>query len=59
VPRFATYTPRLEAALDAAGSGDSRFITDPRVDSMHSVWFECHEDFLVTLGREREDEGSF
>ena len=59
VPRFATYTPRLEAALDAAASGDGRFITDPRVDSLHSIWFECHEDFLVTLGRDREAEGSF
>jgi hypothetical protein len=59
VPRFATYTPRLLAALDAAAAGDGRFITDPRVDSLHSIWFECHEDFLVTLGRDREQEGSF
>src|ERR1700716_2064868 len=25
VPRFATYGPRLEAALEAAGAGDGRF----------------------------------
>jgi hypothetical protein len=59
VPRFDTYTPRLQTALDAAAAGDGRFITDPRVDSLHSIWFECHEDFLVTLGRDREEEGSF
>jgi hypothetical protein len=58
-PRFATYTPRLEAALEAVAAGDDRFITNPRVDSVHNIWFECHEDFLVTLGRDREQEGSF
>lgn len=57
--RFATYPPRLQAALDAAGGGDARFITDPRVDSVHTIWFECHEDFLTTLGRDREEEGSY
>jgi hypothetical protein len=59
VPRFGTYTPRLEAALEAAAAGDGRLITDPRVDSVHNIWFECHEDFLVTLGRDREQEGSY
>jgi hypothetical protein len=59
VPRFSTYVPRLEAALEAAASGDGRFITDPRVDSVHNIWFECHEDFLTVLGRDREEEGSY
>lgn len=59
VPRFATYGPRLQGSLEAAGAGDSRFINDPRQDSVHTIWFECHEDFLTTLGRNREEEGSF
>jgi len=59
VPRFVTYPPRLAAAVDAAAHGDARYITDPRVDSVHNVWFECHEDFLTSLGRDREEEGSF
>jgi len=59
VARFGRYGPRLEAAVAAAGGGDPRFVTDPKVDSVHSIWFECHEDFLTTLGRSREDEGSF
>jgi hypothetical protein len=59
VPRFETYEPRLRAALQAARDGDGRFITDPRVDSVHNIWFECHEDYLLTLGRDREQEGSF
>jgi hypothetical protein len=59
VPRFAGYSTRLQGAVQAAQGGDGRFLTDPRVDSVHSVWFECHEDFLTTLGRSREEEGSF
>jgi hypothetical protein len=59
VPRFSTYTERLASALRQAGDGDRRYITDPRVDSVHTIWFECHEDFLITLGRDREAEGSY
>ena len=59
VPRFETYVPRLHSALGAAREGDGRFVTDPRVDSVHNIWFECHEDYLLTLGRDREEEGSF
>lgn len=59
VPRFASYVPRLETALAMARDGDGRFITDPRVDSIHNIWFECHEDYLLTLGRDREQERSF
>ncbi len=37
---------------------DPRYFVSPLVDSYHSVWFECHEDFLLTLGRTRAGEGS-
>jgi DNA-binding Lrp family transcriptional regulator len=53
VPRFAGYARRLAAAADALARGDTRFVASPRVDSLHQVWFELHEDLLVTLGRER------
>lgn len=53
---FATYGSRLDTALDRAAEGDHRFLVDPRLDSFHTVWFECHEDYLLTLGRERSDE---
>jgi hypothetical protein len=59
VPRFGGYESRLQTALDNARAGDGRFITDPKVDSIHSIWFECHEDYLTTLGRDRESEGSY
>jgi len=58
VTRFGRYGERLAAALERAGS-DPRYVVSHLVDSYHTVWFECHEDFLVTLGRDRHDEGSW
>jgi hypothetical protein len=57
VPRFARYGQRLGVALDKI-EDDPRFFVSPLVDSYHNVWFECHEDFLLTLGRTRAEEGS-
>lgn len=56
-PRFARYGDRLTSALDQVEE-DPRFMVSPAVDSYHTVWFEAHEDFLLTLGRTREQEGS-
>lgn len=56
-PRFARYGERLTQALDQVEE-DPRFMVSPAVDSYHTVWFEAHEDFLLTLGRTREQEGS-
>lgn len=58
VSRFRAYPKRLETALDQVAAGDHRYLTEPRIDSFHTVWFECHEDYLLTLGVEREDEES-
>jgi hypothetical protein len=57
VPRFAGYGRRLGIALEKI-EDDPRFFVSPLVDSYHNVWFECHEDFLLTLGRTRAEEGS-
>jgi hypothetical protein len=59
VPRFRMHARRLGAAMDALRGGDERFFTGVTVDSFHTVWFECHEDLIQTLGRERVAEGSF
>lgn len=59
VPRFRSYERRLAAALEALHGGDERFFTGVTVDSFHTVWFECHEDLIQTLGRDRVEEGSF
>jgi predicted ArsR family transcriptional regulator len=56
--RFGRYGERLTTALERAPD-DPRFVVSPLVESYHQVWFECHEDFLLTLGRDRAEEGSF
>lgn len=53
-PRFAPYPRRVAEAAAAIATGDASFVASPRVDSLHQVWFELHEDLLVTLGRKRE-----
>ncbi|MDQ7991764.1 MAG: transcriptional regulator [Propionicimonas sp.] len=47
--RFHPYGARLASALDRARAGDTAAVTD-RTDSYHSVWFQLHEDLLVSLG---------
>jgi hypothetical protein len=59
VPRFTRYSGRLKAAVDRVVAGDEPYFTSPLVDSYHTVWFEAHEDFILTLGRDRAEEGSF
>lgn len=53
-PRFAPYPRRIADAAAAIATGNASFVANPRVDSLHQVWFELHEDLLVTLGRKRE-----
>ena len=51
--RYAPYARRLAAAVAALRAGDERYAASPRVESLHQVWFELHEDLLLTLDRER------
>ena len=52
-PRFAGYATRFAAAMAAVDGGQAEFVSSPTLDSVHTVWFEFHEDLLRTLGRER------
>jgi len=52
-PRFAPYPGRIAVAAGAIATGDARFVASPRVDALHQIWFELHEDLLATLGRSR------
>lgn len=56
LPRFGSYEPRFSAALNRVQSGEHDWLTSPGRDSYHTVWFELHEDLLVTLDRRRVDE---
>ncbi|MGU3586793.1 pyruvate, phosphate dikinase [Rhodococcus sp. C26F] len=53
LPRFASYEPRLAAALERARSGDVSAVARPMSGSYHDTWMELHEDLIVTLGRVR------
>ncbi len=53
--RFAGYATRFGAALEAIDAGDHDLVSSPTRDSIHTVWFEFHEDLLRTLGRERTE----
>lgn len=54
--RFSSYGPRLSSALTRVDAGEGEWLTKPMIDSYHTVWFELHEDLLVTLGLERSAE---
>lgn len=54
--RFGHYGGRLDNALSRVQGGDINWFTKPSMDSYHEVWFELHEDLLVTLGIDRATE---
>lgn len=54
-PRFAGYPERFAAALQQIDAGQVDYVSSPTLDSVHTVWFEFHEDLLRTLGRERAE----
>ncbi|MEU4834038.1 transcriptional regulator [Streptosporangium sp. NPDC023615] len=47
--RFRRYRTRLADALARAEAGALEYVTDD-LASYHAVWFQLHEDLLVTLG---------
>ena len=55
-PRFAGVGDRLARAHEHIVAGRTDWIAKPTVDSYHGVWFELHEQLLVTLGRDRSTE---
>jgi hypothetical protein len=56
--RFEPYGPHLEDALARVRSGDGDYVAKPVIPSFHTVWFEMHEDLLVTLGLDRSSEAA-
>lgn len=53
VPRLKYYSGKLLAALERSEDGAIEWVSDVRIDSYHTVWFELHEDLLRILGRTR------
>lgn len=54
-PRFGVYKRKLVDALDKVEDGDIAWVSDARIESYHTVWFELHEDLLRLLGRRRDE----
>ncbi len=54
-PRLAVYGKKLEHALERAEDGQVAWVSDAKLDSYHTVWFELHEDLLRLLGRQRDE----
>lgn len=55
LPRMRIYREKLLAALERAEGGDIAWVSDAKIESYHTVWFELHEDLLRLMGREREE----
>jgi len=55
LPRFQVYERKLRAALEKSEDGAIRWVSDAKIDSYHTLWFELHEDLLRLMGREREE----
>jgi hypothetical protein len=55
VPRYESYVRRFERAVTSVDQGNTDFVCDPTLDSLHTIWFEFHEDFLMIQGKEREE----
>lgn len=52
--RFTPYGMRLDACVDRLSAGDHDAFTAVMAESYHTVWFELHQDLLLTLGLKRE-----
>jgi hypothetical protein len=55
LPRLAHYDRQLLAALERAEDGALEWISDAKLESYHTLWFELHEDLLRIVGRTRTE----
>jgi hypothetical protein len=53
--RFGRYAIRLKRAISAAQQGDDTMVAGALCNSFHDIWMELHQDFLLTLNRQREE----
>lgn len=55
VPRLGFYRRKLLEALEKAEDGAIEWVSDARIESYHTLWFELHEDLLRIVGRARQE----
>ena len=54
IPRYENYVRRLAAGIARVDRGERDYVCGPTIDSVHTIWFEFHEDILSVLGRPRD-----
>ena len=54
IPRYKAYSDRFARSMALADRGETDYVCNPTVDSMHNIWFEFHEDILAVIGRPRD-----
>lgn len=54
IPRYDHYARRFTEGIDRVDRGERDYVCGPSIDSVHTVWFEFHEDILSVLGRPRD-----
>lgn len=55
-PRFTRYVARFVSAYDRFRGGEAAALLQPMRESYHDVWLELHEDLLLLLDRQREED---
>jgi hypothetical protein len=55
LPRMRIYREKLASALEKAEKGAIVWVSDAKVESYHTLWFELHEDLLRIMRRSREE----
>ena len=58
VPRTARYAPAFAAAAVRVSAGEHRWLASPAVESVHTLWFELHEELIRLTGRTRAAEAA-
>jgi hypothetical protein len=53
--RMRIYREKLSLALTRAEDGEITWVSDARIESYHTLWFELHEDLLRLMCRERDE----
>ena len=55
LPRLSIYRDKLGKALEKSEDGAIEWVSDAKIESYHTLWFELHEDLLRLMRREREE----
>jgi hypothetical protein len=54
ISRYQHYIRRFGDGIVRIDRGERDYVCGPTIDSVHTVWFEFHEDILSVLGRPRD-----